>query len=260
MFDTIFNAEDHSFYFYLLIGVLIFGILQAIGIGCLFFLKRSGDRRANGFFGLLLITFGLTVFHYVLWFLDVFILYPRLYFLPVYFTLSFPVLLFYHVKLSMYPGYQLRSTDIKHFVLPLGQFVFFLCLFFAPVSYKETIGRWFYNPFYGAFEQFIYLFSFYAYMYFAWRYVHQKKGHIQNKAEGKKVWYATKLLQVLFVLFFVHTLFVIGDFISFEFLHINLQSLKTFTALGVLSFVILLYWLGIYGFQVLLWGRKLFAT
>lgn len=260
MFENIINTEEHSVYFYLLLAVLILGIGQAMAIGFLFFMKRSGDRRSNAFFGLLLITFGLTVLHYVFMFLHVFTLYPGLHFLPIYFTLSFPALLFYHIKLNLYPAYRLRATDIKHFILPVGQFVFFLTLFFSPVSYKENVGRWFYNPFYGAFEQFLYLSSFYAYMYFAWRYVRQKRSRLLSRAEAKKVWYATKLLQILFLLFVIHTVFVIGDFISFEFLHINLQSLKIFAALGVLSFVVLLFWLGVYGFQVLLWGRKLFSS
>jgi hypothetical protein len=254
------TTEEHSLIFYLLMIVLGVGVLQALSIGGLFFFKRSGEHRSNYFFGLLLITFGLTVFHYILLFLNVYDLYPKLYFLPVYFTLSFPTLLFYHIKLNLYPSYRLRSTDIKHFVLPVGQFAFFVTLFFSSVAYKSGIDRWFYNPFYGAFEQFLYLTTFYAYMYFSWRYVRQKQQDIRSPAEGKKVWYAQKLLQVLFVLFGIHTFFVLGDFIGYEFLHINLRTVKPWAALGILSFVAILFWLGVYGFQVLLWGRKLFTT
>mgnify|MGYP006266348627 CR=1 FL=1 len=254
------TAEEHSIFFYLLLLVLLVGVLQAMIIGGLFFLKRSGDKRANVFYGLLLITFGFTVFHYMLLFVNAYESYPTLHFLPIYYTLSFPTLLFFHIKLNLYPSYRLRLTDIKHFLLPVGQLVFFLTLFFSAVEYKSEIDRWFYNPFYGAFEQFLYLTTFFAYMYFSWRYVQQKKGEVRHRGEAKKVIYADKLLRVLFVLFCVHTFFVLGDFISYEFLHINLRAVKPYAAMGVLSFVALLFWLGAYGFQVLLWGRKVFAA
>lgn len=256
----ILTSEEHSVFFYLLLLVLVLGVLQALVIGGLFFFKRSGDKRSNAFFGLLLITFGLTVLHYILVFLNVFDRFPRLYFLPIYYTLSFPTLLFYHIKLNLYPAYRLRATDVKHFILPIGQLSFFLTLFFSAVEYKSQIGRYFYNPFYGAFEQALYLTTFYAYLYFAWRYVRQKKHHIQSRGEARKVWYSEKLLQILFLLFVIHTIFVLGDFISYEFLHINLRTVKPYAALGVLSFVALLFWLGTYGFQVLLWGRKVFRS
>ena len=47
---------SHTIWFYLLIAALLVGVLQSISVGGLFFLKQSGEKRANGFYGLLLIT------------------------------------------------------------------------------------------------------------------------------------------------------------------------------------------------------------
>ena len=43
---------------------------------------------------------------------------------------------------------------------------------------------------------------------------------------------------------------IIADFISFELLNINLRSVKSYAAFGMLSFAALLFWLGLYGIQV----------
>ena len=126
------------------------------------------------------------------------------------------------------------------------------------LEFKSQFGRHFYNPFYGAFEQFLYLSTFFAYMYFAYRYIRQKRRHIKDGIEAKKILYLKYLVQILFVLFFVHSVFVVWDFFSYEFLNINLRTVRPYAALGALSFAALLFWLGIYGVQVLLWGKRLF--
>ncbi|NUO00142.1 MAG: hypothetical protein HUU01_05955, partial [Saprospiraceae bacterium] len=146
---------SHTIWFYLLIAALLAGVLQSLSVGGLFFLKRSGERRANACYGLLLIAMGLTLLHNILLISNVFVHYPRLQFLPIYFTLSFPPLLFYYVKLTLYPAYRLKRSDIKHFILPIGQVLFFFAIFFNLVEYKGTPGRYFYSPFYGTFKHFL---------------------------------------------------------------------------------------------------------
>lgn len=249
---------EHSIYFYLLLFVLGGGVLFSLLIGTLFFLKRTGEKRANRFFGLLLVTIGLTLLHNILYFTRFYEHFPKWRFLPIYYTLSFPALLFYYVKFNLYPAYRLRATDIKHFILPIGQWLFFAVLFCMPVAFKSTIGRHFYNPFFGAFEQCLYLGSFFAYIYFAYRYVRHKRPRVIGPRERLKVIYLGKLLKVLFILFCGHAVFVVGDFLSYEMLGINLRAFKPHLALGMLSFAALAYWLSIYGAQVLLWGRRVF--
>ena len=252
--------EEKSLLFYLLIIVLVGGVLQSLGIGFLFFFKRSGVRRANAFYGTLLIAFGLTLLHNILYITDLFQYHPRASMLPTYFTLALPTLLFYYVKLDLYPRYRLQWSDSKHFILPVSQFLFFLVICTNLVNFGSPLPRYFYNPFYGAAEQFLYLSSFFAYMYFAYRYIKQKGKAPKSRAEAKKVSYLKTLIQTLFFLFSIHAIFVVVDFISFDFFNIDLRTIKPFEALGVLSFAALVYWLGVYGFQVLIWGRKVFRS
>jgi len=52
---------------------------------------------------------------------------------------------------------------------------------------------------------------------------------------------------------------VVSDFVAYEFLQVNMRAFKPYAALGVLSFTALVLWVGTYGFQVLLWGRRVFG-
>ncbi|MEN0005957.1 MAG: hypothetical protein AAF798_17535 [Bacteroidota bacterium] len=251
--------SQYTILFYLLIFILAIGVLQSIFIGGLFFWKRTGSKRANQFYGTLLITIGLTLLHHIFDMTHFYESYPQLYFLPIYFTLSLPMLFFYAVKFNLYPSYQLRWTDMKHFILPVGQWLFFVYLFFTTVDYKSGVDRHFYNPFYGAFEQFLYLTTFYAYMYFAYRYLNERQRKSTDKKERPKLLYLRALLRIFFVLFCIHTIFVLADFFSYELLDINFRTVKAYAALMALSFAALVFWLGIYGFQVLFWGRRIFS-
>ncbi|MCB9081977.1 MAG: hypothetical protein H6555_09735 [Lewinellaceae bacterium] len=251
-------TSTFSYYFIALLVILGAGVAQALGVGGLFFLKQSGERRANAFYGGLLLTFGFTLLHYLLVISGFFSHFPPWRFLPIYFTLALPVFLFFYVKLSMYPAYRLRWTDAKHFILPTGQFLFFLVLFLQSPEVKITWDRRFFNPFYGAAETLLYLTTFPAYLYFAYRYVRRRRRSTHSRGEMRLVIYCEKLLQVLLILFAIHAVFVLSDFISYEFLQRNLRSLNWYAALGVLSFAALGFWLSTYGFQILIWGRKLF--
>ncbi len=255
----VFSAE-HSIFYYLLLLVLLVSQLQAFGIGGLFFFKSTGDKRSNAFFGILLILFSLTLLHYILIYIGLYEVHEQFHFLPIYFTLSLPVFFFYHIKLQLFPKYKMRWTDAKHFVLPAGQVVFFLMTYFSGKTYQEDFGRADASPFYGAFEQILYLLTFFAYLYFSYRYVRVKKAKANAYQTAKKVWYSEKLIQVFFLLFCVHTLFILTDYFVYEFLNINLRANNVFAALGILSFVALILCLGTYGFQVLVWGRKVFAA
>lgn len=250
---------NHSIPFYVLIAIMAIGVLQAGITGALFFFKSSGIKRSNYFFGLLLICFALTLLHNILIVCDFYEDHPRWKFLPIYFTLSFPVLLFYYVKLDLYPSYKLKWSDAKHFILPVGQFLFLLVNCLLPLEQKAQTDRFFYSFFYGAIEQGLYLILFFAYLYFARRYIVQKRRDNRDPSQVRRLFYLRKLVKILFILFVFHSVMVVSDFIAWEVFRHNMQASKPYAALGVLSFTALVWWLGTYGFQVLLWGRRVFG-
>lgn len=239
----------HSFYFYILMALLGLGVLQGLFMGLVFMVQRGIRARVNIYYGLLLVAFSLTLLHniFLLGGLDEYLNWP------IYFTLSFPPLLFYFVKLSLYPHYRLRLTDVKHFILPVGQFLFFIYVFVS----QPGLERHFLNPFYGALEQLLYLITFFFYLYSANKYIQHKSAHRGRNTDLRRVAYMQMLVYIFWVLFFVHTAFILTDFVSYEFFQVNLRSLKLYVGLGALSFAVLVYWLGIYGAQSLIWGKKI---
>lgn len=252
-------TNTHTWLFYLLQAALGAGVLASISIGWLHFFKRSGVRRANYFYGVLLIAAGLTLLHNMLILSSFYTYYPHYKFFPIYLTLALPPLLFFHVKLNLYPSYRLRWTDAKHFLLPLGQWLFFWQVLLGSEAYKLVADRDFYHPFYGAMEQAMYISLFFAYLYFCWRYIRERASRVHTHKERKQVWYLRKLVKALWVLFAIHTAFILSDFIAYEVFFVNLRSVKLYVGLGALSYAALVYWLSVYGFQVLFWGRRVFG-
>lgn len=249
----------HTIPFYLLTGFMALGVLQSLFTGGLFFFKSSGIKRSNYFFGALLICFGLTLLHNILILLDFYQYYPKFKFLPIYFTLSFPVLLFYYVKLDLYPAYRLRLTDAKHFILPLGQFIYLTINCWQPLSGKMQTERESFSLFYGGIEYFLYLSLFFAYLYFARRYIVQRRKVNRDPSQVRRLFYLRKLVKILFILFVVHAVMVVTDVVAREFFLVDMRGSKPYVAMGILSFTALVLWVGTYGFQVLLWGRKVFG-
>ena len=249
----------HTLPFFLLMAAMIIGVLGGLSVGGLHFFKRSGQSRANTLYALLLISFSFTLLHNIFILSDFYGSFPQYKFFPIYFTHAFGPLLFFHVKCNLYPGYQFKGSDSKHLILPLLQWIYMWQVFFLDEETKRLFDRSFYNPFYGALEQALYLSLFVAYLYFAWRYLIQRRQQPASLHERKQFWYLRKLLKAMGLLFAAHALFVVFDFIAYEFFSSDLRSVKLHVGIGALSFAAMVYWLSVYGFQVLLWGRRVFG-
>ena len=237
-----------AYWFVLL--TLIVSILTGLTIGSSFIIRPKSDKRPDLFFGGLLVTLALTLTHNLMVHTGVFLRNPKLLFLPVYYTLWFGPLYFYFVKLKLYPQYQLRWSDAKHLILPLGQLLFLLFNFFNTAETKSAIGRNFFSPFYGGVEMLLYITSFFGYLYFAYRYIKSKRAEVRaatDKSEGRKVAWLQRMSKVLFILFWINATYIFTDFLSYEILGINLHLLKGFDYIGSLSFASLLGWLAFNG-------------
>ncbi len=242
--------------FYLPIGLMAVSLLAAIGIGGLFFLKRSGELRANRLYGALLIAGGLTQLHFLLLFSGLALRRPELEFLPIYLTLWLPVLLFFHVKISLYPGYRFRIGDLKHFIFPVAQLLFFISIWLIP-SFRIPEGRYFYSPFYGGLEQALYLIIWPAYIIFAYQYLRRRRAQLGRRTLPRLLWYLRKLLKGSMLFVIAYAILAVSDFVSFNYFFVDMRSQQWYAGAQSLSYTVLLLWLTVYGFQVLLWGRRL---
>lgn len=245
---------------YLTYGVVAIMALAALGafvLGGLFFFKRSGLQAANWVYGTLLLLGGGMQLHFVFAYMGYFRHFPNLQFLPIYFSLSLPVLFFYYVKLTLYPKYRIKASDTKHFVLPLGQLLYLFAIWWIP-SLRLPGGRYFYNPFYGGLEQALFILLFPAYIVFAYQYYRRRaKQPGISQASLRVLWYVHKLIKGTMLFVLAYAILGLSDFFAFKFLRISLMDSDWFAALSAAAFVALLGFFVVYGFQVLLWGRRL---
>lgn len=230
--------------------------LAAVTIGGLHFVKRSGDGRANKLYGTLLLTAGFTQLHFLLEFSGQFQRHPDWKYLPIYFSLWLPVLLFSYVKISLFPKYDFRWSDLKHLSLPIGQTIYFIAIWLLPQFRHET-GRYFYNPFYGAFEQALFLAGWPLYVLFSVLYLRQRRKQLNKKSLPRLLWYIRKLLKGCVFFMVAYTVLSLADFFAFKFRWADLRNQVWYAGAQALSFTTLLLWLCVYGGQVLVWGRKL---
>lgn len=247
-------SPDNILY-YLTIGYQLLAMLSAFAIGVLFFFKRSGGVAANRIYGLLLLTCGGIQLHYIFAGTHFAANNPSWPYLPIYFTLSLPVLFFYYIKYTLFPAYQAKPTDLKHGILPIGQMLYIWAIFFIP-EWRIPGGRHFYNPFYGGTEQALFIALFPIYIFFGYEYFR----HLRRQQKGKlsrRLWYIHKLLKGSMFFFLAYAILALSDFFLYKFFHLDLREYVLFAALAAGSFSSLVLFFVVYGFQVLLWGRKL---
>ncbi len=230
--------------------------LAAITIGALYFLKQSGDRRASALYGTLLLTGGFTQLHFLLEFTGRFIHHPEWKYLPIYFSLWLPVLLFSYVKISLYPEYRFRWSDLKHLWLPVGQTLYFIIIWLLP-QYRHAAGRYFYNPFYGGFEQALFLAGWPLYVLFSVLYLRRRRRHMDSRSLPRLLWYLNKLLKGVVFFMLAYTVLSLADFFAFKLEIADMRKRVWYAGAQALSYTTLLLWLCVYGGQVLVWGRKL---
>lgn len=248
MFETLGIAGKFSF------CLLSISFVLAILSG-LIFVFRGGKRIiSNQFFGFLLILMGVTCLHHFCILLDIYIQQPKWLFLPIYYTLWFGPFLFFAVKIRLYPKYKLVWSDLKHAILPFGQLIYFIILFNSSIEYRESLGRNFFSPFYGAMEMVLYIGTFYAYLYSAYRYVRYKNAHLRNNAEEeikRDILFLKRMLKVLLVLFWINSGYIVTDFLMYQFMEINLHKMRGFTRFGDISFGLMVFWMAINGWRML---------
>jgi hypothetical protein len=220
-----------------------------------FIFRKEDNKKADFFFALLLFAFALTALHHALAMKGVYTENPEYLFLPVYFTLTLGGALFFAVKIRLFPTYKFNLNDSKHLILPVGQFLYFVGLFLlAPVSMRLEVGRKFYSPFYGGLEMALYIFSFHVYIFGAYRYIRFKMYSQRHEVLGlnhQETLLLGKMLKVMAVLFWVNSAYIVGDFVMYELLRLNMHDFRGFTRFGELTFGAMSFWAGWIGWKLL---------
>lgn len=222
-------------------------------VAAVFLLRKNKNKRADYAFAGLLMAYALTSLHHVFILNGTYQAFPHLQAFPLYFTLAFGALLFFSVKLILFPSYKFVASDIKHWVLPVGQMLFFLTMF---LLMDGPLERQFYSPFYGGLEMGLYIASFYAYQFAAYRFIRFKISSLRKKQEGGRAMYEAlvlrRMLRVMLILFWVNSAYIVSDFVMYELLQLSMHDFRGFTRFGDLSFAAMAGWVGLTGIQLLM--------
>ncbi len=205
--------------------------------------KRSGNRKSNIFFAALLSAFGLCIAVLVLEHLGLSASYPRLRYLPIWMTWSIGPAWFFYVKLTLFPAYRLRATDIKHAVMPAAQLVYYGVCF---VTGTDALRREFLFGFAAStYEELIFFGSVLGYLFAAYRYLRFRAREIGDRPIRWDYWRVKQLRhaqRVLVVLLVFNFMFVAYNFVVTQTSGTGLLHLRGFYASSSLSFgLILLY-------------------
>lgn len=234
---------------------LSIGLLTNVGAAIAFLFRLSNNKRADYFQSVFHFAFALTCLHLIFIVQGIYSNYKSLLFLPVYNTLSLGPFLFYSIKLRLFPSYRFVPSDAKHFILPIGQFLYFSLMFlFTSPEFRYSLGRKFYSPFYGGLEMAIFIITFNIYMAAAYRFIRFRIARDFSKHHDWD-WHQTlqlrRMIRVLFILFFFNSVYILTDFIMYELLRLNMHNFRGFTRSGEIVFATMAIWIGWMGFVIL---------
>jgi len=171
---------------------------------------------------------------------------PTTFFIPIWYTLSFGVLVFYAVKMRVYPGYRMRKTDLKHFFIPVLQAAFFWWIAFKNDGFKFELLESFIPTYYKPVEGAFFIILFFSYLALAFRYVKFKQATFRKHGredEAQRLESMRHMIKVLFFLGGINTSYILSDFFAWQFLGMNLYTVKGFASLNDLSFAAMALWL-----------------
>jgi len=226
--------------------LLIIAVVSGWTMGWVFFLRRRGNRKANNQLAILLLLFSVCVLNNLLVHSGIVHPFREKYFVPLWYTLSLGPALYYFIKFTLYPAYELRWTDGKHFALPVVQAIFYWGVYLSGHEAQAWLWQHFMAPFFKTFEGILYVFFLFTYLTLSYRYIKYKQAVVRRKGQfweySKSVWLQWTI-KFLFVLAVGNTFYIILDFVVYNFLGWNLYSVKGFSYFGDLSFAAMLFWL-----------------
>jgi hypothetical protein len=238
---------------------LLAGVVSGLGVAALFLIRRTQPNRwSNWLFAGLLGAMSFTLFDKFLNFTLLAHWYPLLSFLPIYSSFILGPLLFFYVKSRLYPQFEMDKSDFKHFILATVQFYLLLMMTFKDVDSKTDFHIYFFSPFYGNFEKGVFILQFFAYLYFAYRFILHERLLRKTTAQRRQtlvLGWLKRMVKTLFILFGIHAFFILTDYFSYKLFDMNLQGKALFSALYELSFAGMLAWLCLNGYFAL--RRKL---
>lgn len=212
--------------------VMLAGVLVGLITGILFFIRSKNKNLSDRLFFLLLFALSLTLLSNFLSFFGIYEQNPFLYFIPLYFTFSIGILLFFYVKSKLYSNFRIEQSDSKHFIFPGLQIITFTILFFTTTDFRLVVMDCCSPPLYGFVEDAIYIWLMSMYLYFSYSFIRHERIQVKRTGASKRyvllLGWQKRLVKVLTILFSIHAACLVTYFFCYRFLGIDLESKALF--------------------------------
>ncbi len=212
-------------------------------------LGKENRTRANIFLGGLLILGALTILNNLFAHVGIYSRFKNLYFIPLYYTLSFGPLTYFYVRTKINPSFQFRRLHLIHAILPVAQAVFFFSVGFRDYEFKEWLWQHVIGPWYQDTEGLLFVGTFLAYTFSAGKRVlkEKEKAHSDWKQiQGK---WLLRFLNVFVVLVAIEFAYDITNYILWNFYEVNLYNIPWASFPLDMSKALAWYWVALNGFQ-----------
>lgn len=118
--------------------IILIGIVQGILLGLALLTFKRGNRKANGLLGLLMITFSLSISHFLLSSLNQYVRFPHLMRINQPLVFLFGPLLYFYVSVLIRKNFQFRLIHSLH-MLPYFLFLLYLTPFYIKSSDQKLL-------------------------------------------------------------------------------------------------------------------------
>lgn len=165
---------------------ILLAIAQGIFLGISFFTQKTGNRRANRLFGILFISFSISIAHFYFWRTGLYFQYPHLLGISNTMLFLFGPLFYLYVKILIDKNYKFKKTDLLHF-LPFILFILYGIPFYI-MSRQEKLDYLrqfsFYQGLYSYFIALSQIIQLYVYIFLVRHLVNEHDRKIRDVASS----------------------------------------------------------------------------
>ena len=217
------------------------------GLRLLFNKQRS---RPALFFAVLLILGGLTHLNAVFANGGIYSRYQYLYFIPIFYTLSFGPLIWFFTLTILNRSREFKPMDLLHAILPAAQAIFFFSVGFRNAEFKSWLWQNVIDPWLQTTEGAIFLIGCTTYLILCLQMVNRHSKTAESEWQSHQMAWLKRFL--IFFLAFVGVQFVydIADLVGWEIFGVNIYNIPFADLPLNLSQSALWYWAAFTGYQI----------
>ncbi len=232
-----------------LIAINLLMVLANLGMTAFTLKKSNGSFQLNSLLGGIILTFSLTLLHQTFSFWGIFYRHPQWAAFPIYFSYWWGPLLFFFVKTDLFHNFKMTRKDLKHFILPIAQLVFFVIYFVQYNGFPSDVHKSIVFPYYGVYERFVYTFLLGFYLYFSSRIAKNRENEkLPFKWQTQQVFRMRVLLKGLNSIFIVHAALVLTDPIVYKLFELDLNNIRLFLWTSILTLTAFNIWIFIWSY------------